>query len=93
MSTESYGMSAEQAKAKSTAWAVTYADLVTLLLTFFILLLVILNDAEKHIDRVINMLLDETYKELKENIESSYVSVDRVTKCVKITLASGSREA
>ena len=39
MSTESYGMSAEEAKAKSTAWAVTYADLVTLLLTFFILLL------------------------------------------------------
>ena len=69
MSTESYGMSAEEAKAKSTAWAVTYADLVTLLLTFFILLLVILNDAEKHIDRVINMLLDETYTELKENID------------------------
>ena len=89
MSVDSYGMSAEEAKAKSTAWAVTYADLVTLLLTFFILLLVILNDAEKHIDRVINMLLDETYKELKENVESSYVSVDRVTKGVKITLASG----
>ena len=42
MSSESYGMSAEEAKAKSTAWAVTYADLVTLLLTFFILLLDIL---------------------------------------------------
>lgn len=79
----------DEARAKSTAWAVTYADLVTLLLTFFILLLVILNDAEKHIDRVINMLLDETYKELKENISSSYVSVDRVTKGVKITMASG----
>ena len=89
MSIDSFGMSAEEAKAKSTAWAVTYADLITLLLTFFILLLVILNDAEKHIDRVINMLLNETYKELKENIESSYVSVDRVTKGVKITMASG----
>ena len=89
MSVDSYGMSVDEAKAKSTAWAVTYADLVTLLLTFFILLLVILNDAEKHIDRVINMLLDETYKELKENVESSYVSVDRVTKGVKITMASG----
>ena len=89
MSIDSFGMSAEEAKAKSTAWAVTYADLTTLLLTFFILLLVILNDAEKHIDRVINMLLNETYKELKENIESSYVSVDRVTKGVKITMASG----
>ena len=89
MAINSFGMSAEEAKAKSTAWAVTYAALITLLLTFFILLLVILNDAEKHIDRVINMLLDETYQELKENIESSYVSVDRVTKGVKITMASG----
>ena len=89
MSVDSYGMSVDEAKAKSTAWAVTYADLVTLLLTFFILLLVILNDAEKHIDRGINMRLDETYKELKENVESSYVSVDRVTKGVKITMASG----
>ena len=53
------------------------------------MLLVILNDAEKHIDRVINLLLDETYIELKENVESSYVSVDRVTKGVKITMASG----
>ena len=89
MAIDSFGMSVEEAKAKSTAWAVTYAELVTLLLTFFILLLVILNEAEQHIDRVINMLLDETYQELKENIESSYVSVDRVTKGVKITMASG----
>ena len=89
MAIDSFGMSAEEAKAKSTAWAITYADLITLLLTFFILLLVIINDAEKHIDRVINLLLDETYQELKDNIESSYVSVDRVTKGVKITMASG----
>jgi len=60
--------------------------MVTLLLTFFVLLLVILNDAEKHIDRVINKLLDETYEELNANISSSYVSVDRVTKGIKITM-------
>ena len=76
----------DERRAKSTAWALTFADLVTLLLTFFVLLLVILNDAEKHIDRVINKLLDETYEELKENITSSYVSVDRVTKGIKITM-------
>lgn len=89
MANKSIAVSAEESRAKSTAWAITYADLVTLLLTFFILLLVILNDAEKHIDRVINLLLDETYEELKENVESSYVSVDRVTKGIKITMASG----
>jgi chemotaxis protein MotB len=50
------------------------------------MLLVILNDAEKHIDRVINKLLDETYEELAENVSSSYVQVDRVTKGIKITM-------
>ena len=83
------GVSAEEARAKSTAWAMTYADLCTLLLTFFIMLLVIINDAEKHIDRVINILLDETYEELRGSVESSYVTVERVTKGVKITMASG----
>ena len=79
-------LSMDERRAKATAWALTFADLVTLLLTFFVLLLVILNDAEKHIDRVINKLLDETYEELNESISSSYVSVDRVTKGIKITM-------
>lgn len=79
-------LSIDERQAKTTAWALTFADMVTLLLTFFVLLLVILNDAEKHIDRVINKLLDETYEELQENVASSYVSVDRVTKGIKITL-------
>ena len=76
----------DERRAKATAWALTFADMVTLLLTFFVLLLVILNDAEEHIDRVINQLLDETYEELKENVVSSQVSVDRVTKGIKITM-------
>ncbi|MFH1852945.1 MAG: flagellar motor protein MotB [Candidatus Neomarinimicrobiota bacterium] len=83
------GLSQMEARAKSTSWAITYGDMVTLLLTFFIMLLVIMNDAEKHIDRVINMLLDESYKELADNVTSSYVMVERVTKGVKITMASG----
>ena len=76
----------DERRAKATAWALTFADMVTLLLTFFVLLLVILNDAEEHIDRVINQLLDETYEELKDNVVSSQVSVDRVTKGIKITM-------
>jgi len=38
------GISVEEARAKNSSWAITYADLVTLLLTFFVLLLVILNE-------------------------------------------------
>jgi len=48
-----------------------------------------MNDAEKHIDRIINKLLDQTHNELNEQLKgNSYVSVDRVTKGVKITMAS-----
>ena len=46
----------DERRAKATAWALTFADMVTLLLTFFVLLLVILNDAEQHIDMIINKL-------------------------------------
>ncbi|MFQ6615716.1 MAG: flagellar motor protein MotB [Fidelibacterota bacterium] len=82
-------VSLSESKARSTAWAVTFGDMITLLLTFFIMLLVIMNDAEKHVDRIINMLLDETYQELHSQLHSAYVSVERVTKGVKITMASG----
>ncbi len=78
-----------EAKARSTAWAVTFGDMVTLLLTFFILVIVMMNEAEKHVDRIINMLLDETYKELNAELQSGTIKVERVTKGVKITIASG----
>ena len=82
------GISIEETRAKNSSWAITYADLVTLLLTFFVLLLVILNEEEKQIDRIINMLLNETYSELKK-VESQYLKVTRETKGVKLTVSSG----
>jgi chemotaxis protein MotB len=82
------GFSIEEARAKNSSWAITYADLVTLLLTFFVLLLVIINEEEKQIDRIINMLMNETYSELKK-VESQYLKVTRETKGVKLTVSSG----
>ena len=82
------GISIEEVRAKNSSWAITYADLVTLLLTFFVLLLVILNEEEKQIDRIINMLMNETYSELKK-VESRYLKVTRETKGVKLTVSSG----
>ena len=79
-------VSQEEARAKTTAWALTFADLTTLLLTFFVLLLVILNDAESHVDRLINIILDETEKELRPLDQSNLVEIERVTKGIKITL-------
>ena len=86
MSQFRHPLTMDERKAKATAWALTFADMVTLLLTFFVLLLVILNDAEKHIDSVINKLLDATYEEMKQDLSSSDISVDRVTKGIKITI-------
>ena len=73
-------ISQELARAKTTAWALTFADLTTLLLTFFVLLLVILNDAEAHVDRLVNIILDETEKELRTLQQNNLVEIERVTK-------------
>ncbi len=88
MTTVPQGVSGMEARAKSTSWALTFSDLVTLLLSFFVLLLVITNESEKHIDRVINLLLDESYYQLKD-LESTDVQVERVTKGVRITMTGG----
>ena len=82
-------VSFNETKARSTAWAVTFGDMVTLLLTFFILVIVIMNEAEKHLDQIVNVLLNDTYKEIRNELQSENIQVDRVTKGVKITIASG----
>ncbi|SVD95539.1 uncharacterized protein METZ01_LOCUS448393, partial [marine metagenome] len=53
------------------------------MLTFFVLLLVILNDAESHVDRWVNVILDETEKELRVLQHSKLVDIERVTKGIK----------
>ena len=70
----------------SQAWAIPFADMMTLLLTLFILLLVILKESEKFVDRQINLLLQETYEQLEDQIKNENVSIDRVTKGIQITL-------
>ena len=68
------------------AWAIPFADMMTLLLTLFILLLVILKESEKFVDRQINLLLQETYEQLDDKIKNEDVSIERVTKGIQITL-------
>ena len=84
-STRQY-ISLDERRAKSTAWALTFADVVTLLLTFFVLLLVMLSDAEKRLSTLIEKLLDETYEEMTIGLSYDNISVDRETKGIKITI-------
>ena len=79
-------ISLDERKAKSTAWALTFADVLTLLLTFFVLLLVMLSDAEKTISVVIDKLLDKTYAQMTNDLVYDNISVDRETKGIKITI-------
>jgi len=79
-------LSIDERQAKSTAWALTFADVVTLLLTFFVLLLVMLSDAEKRLSTLIEKLLDETYEEMTMGLSYDNIAVDRETKGIKITI-------
>ena len=79
-------MSLDERRAKSTAWALTFADVVTLLLTFFVLLLVMLSDAEQRLSTLIEKLLDETYEEMTTGLSYDNIAVDRETKGIKITI-------
>ena len=78
--------SSETSDEGAQAWAIPFADMMTLLLTLFILLLVILKESEKFVDRQINLLLKETYEQLEKEINNENVSIERVTKGIQITL-------
>ena len=73
-------------KKNTQAWAITYADMVTLLLTFFVLLLVILSEAEKQLDLEISRLLDKAQKQIEAELDDKNIDVERVGKGVKITI-------
>ena len=73
-------------KKNTQAWAITYADMVTLLLTFFVLLLVILSEAEKQLDLEISRLLDKAQKQIESELDDKNIDVERVGKGVKITI-------
>ena len=84
MSYQKKSISIDERQAKSTAWALTFADVVTLLLTFFVLLLVMLNDAEKSINVIIDKLLDQTYEEMIKDLKSDEIMVERETKGINL---------
>ncbi len=72
-------------------WMITYGDMVTLLLTFFLLMIVILNEAENNIYRMVNVLLNETEQNLRNYINSNhldnYIRISRTTKGVQLTIS------
>ena len=72
-------------------WIVTYGDMVTLLLTFFILMIVILNEAENNIYRMLDTLLSETEQKLnsyvaEQNLNKN-IAIQRTTKGVQLTIS------
>ena len=73
-------------KKNTQAWAITYADMVTLLLTFFVLLMVILSEAEKQVDLQIQKLLDKAHEQMVDGLDDKNIDVERVSKGVKVTI-------
>jgi len=73
------------------SWLITYGDMVTLLLTFFILMIVMLNEAENNIYRMLNLLLSETEQALNTYVQQTQlgknITVHRTTKGVQLTVS------
>lgn len=77
--------------APKSTWITTYGDMVTLLLTFFILMIVILNEAENNIYRMLDLLLSETEQKLDtyvtEQALDRNIDIQRTTKGVQLTIS------
>ena len=84
-------MKSTSASMPKTPWLITYGDMVTLLLTFFILMIVMLNEAENNIYRFLNLLLSETEQALNTYVQQTQLGkniiVQRTTKGVQLTVS------
>lgn len=70
-------------------WLVAFSDLFTLLLTFFILSVVLINEYENNIYVTIEQVLKQTHSYLDSKIEDDQsISIQRYTKGVQITIPS-----
>ena len=70
-------------------WLVSFSDLFTLLLTFFILSVVLINEYENNIYVTIEQVLKQTHSYLDSKIEDDQsISIQRYTKGVQITIPS-----
>lgn len=80
-------------KANRAGWIFTYADMITLLLTFFILSLAIAGEIKKNIYREIDRILTKEYEDIQRFVDNEGLSkamqVKRETKGIHITIASG----
>ena len=78
---------------RNIAWMLVYGDMVTLLLTFFVLLFVIMKEAENNVYRMIDKILTVTESQIKTHVLESNLSndiiIDRGTKGIHLTISSG----
>ena len=86
-------MKAGAKESRNFAWMVVYGDMVTLLLTFFVLLFVIMKEAENNVYKMIDRILTVTESQIKTHVMESNLTndiiIDRGTKGIHLTISSG----